>query len=348
VHIKLLTTDHGVSTLYRLRWPAEALGTNPALRITFEADVAEIERISHGSTPAEDVPDVTVIQRPLWRRVADQVAQLKERGVAVVVELDDDFVSLPADHPTRASFDADTNPLQVLRACYEADLVTAPTKALLERYASHGRMALLPNYLPRAALAGTGVRLPTRASRVGWPGVSADHPGDLEVTGGAISQVLQAQRAKFLVVGPEENVADRLAFKSPIASTGYLPLAGYFAALRRLDVGIVPLRQSPFNEAKSALKGLELAAAGVAFVASPSVEYERLAEEGIGIIARTPAEWTTQVTALLAAPLWRRTAARRARRTVLDRHGLSQNAWRWKQAWESARAHADRRPSAGR
>ena len=347
MHIKLLTSNHGASTFYRMRWPAQALGTSRHCRVTFETDIAEIERISSGAAPVSGVPDVVVIQRPLWRRVTDQVTNLQGRGIAVVVELDDDFLSLPADHPARASFDADTNPSQVVRACNHADLVTAPTQALLERYASHGRMALLPNYLPEAAIARPALRLPTRARRVGWPGVSADHPGDLEVTGGAISQVLRTQAADFLVVGPEENVADRLAVKSAITSTGLLSLSGYFAAIRQLEVGIVPLGQSQFNDAKSALKGLELAAAGVVFVASPTVEYESLASEGVGMIARTPAEWATKVTTLLTTPRLRRTHARRARRIVLDRHDLSRNAWRWKRAWEKARVNANARLSAG-
>jgi len=43
-----------------------------------------------------------------------------------------------------------------------------------------------------------------------------------------------------------------------------------------MDIGIVPLVARPFNQAKSALKGMEYAACGVPFVASRSPEYQWL------------------------------------------------------------------------
>ena len=58
-----------------------------------------------------------------------------------------------------------------------------------------------------------------------------------------------------------------------------------------MDIGIVPLSNIPFNHAKSFIKGLEYAAAGVPFISSYSPEYQYLADNGIGRIANTQDEW---------------------------------------------------------
>jgi hypothetical protein len=44
--------------------------------------------------------------------------------------------------------------------------------------------------------------------------------------------------------------------------------------LNGIHVGLVPLTRGPFNEAKSYLKGLEYAAAGIPFIATPTEEYQ--------------------------------------------------------------------------
>ena len=66
-----------------------------------------------------------------------------------------------------------------------------------------------------------------------------------------------------------------------------------------MNIGLVPLNRVPFSEAKSNLKGLEYAAKGIPFIATPTREYEILAEAGIGRLAETPDEWRDHATELL-------------------------------------------------
>ena len=94
------------------------------------------------------------------------------------------------------------------------------------------------------------------------------------------------------------------------------------------DIGVVPLNLPlDFNEAKSALKGLEYAAAGIPFVASPSGEYKRLASMGIGRIASTPDEWVTHLTELLD-PEVRQAEATKARE-LLVHHSAFRRGFDW-------------------
>jgi hypothetical protein len=70
-----------------------------------------------------------------------------------------------------------------------------------------------------------------------------------------------------------------------------------------LDVGIAPLADSVFNQAKSWLKPLEMAALGVPFLMSPAAEYRRLQSEfGIGWIADRPKDWVSRLLFLFKYP----------------------------------------------
>jgi len=70
-----------------------------------------------------------------------------------------------------------------------------------------------------------------------------------------------------------------------------LPISDYPKLFKPIDIGLVPLNDVRFNDAKSYIKGLEYAAAGIPFIASPSPEYVELANAGIGRIARNWDDW---------------------------------------------------------
>jgi hypothetical protein len=78
-----------------------------------------------------------------------------------------------------------------------------------------------------------------------------------------------------------------------------------------MDIGIVPLRDTPFNRAKSAIKGLEYAAAGVPFIAQNLDSYASLRNDlGVGRIAKRPTDWIRHIKELLDVDIRREEAAR--------------------------------------
>ena len=132
MHVTLVAADHGACTWFRMLWPAQALAGTPGLEITVITDLPAGQddgKIGRGAFGA----DVIVIQRPLSRRIADAVPDLREQGMAVTVDLDDDFLALHPEHPAQQQLDEETNPSHLVRACLAADLVTAPTQSLRHR-----------------------------------------------------------------------------------------------------------------------------------------------------------------------------------------------------------------------
>jgi glycosyltransferase involved in cell wall biosynthesis len=92
---------------------------------------------------------------------------------------------------------------------------------------------------------------------------------------------------------------------------------------------LVPLLDSPFNRAKSWLKGIEYASLGVPFIASPLPEYRKLAELGAGVLADTPQQWYEAIAMLFEDPdPWAS-----AGRTAVEGLTYEAHAGRWWSAW---------------
>jgi hypothetical protein len=70
-----------------------------------------------------------------------------------------------------------------------------------------------------------------------------------------------------------------------------------------MDIGIIPLANIPFNRAKSDIKGLEYAAAGIPFVAQNLDAYIDLQLSlGIGRLAKKAINWKKHIEELRLNP----------------------------------------------
>jgi hypothetical protein len=329
---------------HRLIWPAQALadqGADVDLVMSDEPTerqlqaqwVDDVDGAAHLLDVMAPDADVVVLQRPLQRTLVEAIPMLQGKGVRVVVEVDDDFsamsrrnISWRACHPSTSP---DRNWHHVAQACRLADLVTVTTPALARRYGGHGRVVIVPNHIPASYL---DIERESRGGvSVGWTGSVATHPDDLQVTRGAVARAMRGTDARFMVVGTGKGVCDRLGLDAEPAATGWLPLDEYPHAVARLDVGIVPLELSAFNEAKSALKMTEFAALGVACVASPTGS--NLAVPA-GCIAHKPKDWERLLRTLIVDIDHRAEVAGHARAWAATQT-VEGNCGQWFDAWAS-------------
>jgi glycosyltransferase involved in cell wall biosynthesis len=360
LRVLVCPADRGGCGYYRLIWPARAVG----VRVLDEG-----EEFAAGMFALDDdgtehcvglhtLPeaDVVVMQRTAQRTQVEMIPLLQAAGIAVVIDVDDDFSVIPPDNVAHASYDPAQNPDRnhehLRAACELADLVTCTTPALAHRYAPHGRYAILPNCVPEKYLQERQVRRlagrdwnSTMKLKVGWTGSIDTHPGDLEVTQGAVGSVMREHQsvAFFRVIGTGKGVREALALPRGVNFSDWLPIELYPRALVDLDIGLVPLRRCAFNRAKSWLKGLEMAAVGVPFIASHTPDYERLAKLGAGILAAKPQDWTRELRRLLQSPAMRDDVAARGMRVARE-FTIEKNSYAWLDAW--SRASAIRRTAA--
>jgi hypothetical protein len=308
--------------------------------------------------------DVIVMQRITHAHVAEIVGFLRRQGVAVVVDVDDLLSSI---HPGNISWralnpgaqrpngrvaaqrlagrrgtvashlaDQDTGYHQAWRnlakACADATLVTVSSDALAKAYGGHGRVAVLPNLLAPHYFGHPH----TDSEVVGWPGVMWSHPNDPQVTRPAISRLVR-EGVQFRVVGNPEGAGEAFGLPSDPDGTGGVDLLEWPKALaEHIGIGIVPLADTKFNHAKSFLKGAELAAAGVPFVASPRAEYRKLAKLGAGVLADDGQDWYRKLRRLLGSPALRAELSEAGRKAADEHLRLDAGAWRWAEAWERA------------
>lgn len=338
---------------YRVRWPALAAAER------YRADVTVVEQAERnvmlhldygtGRVLGESFPDdadVVVMQRPTNQFMAQVIPLLRGRGVAVVVDMDDDLSCIDPRNPAFRSLaqwvQHPHNPRLRARnvhtaanaaaACREATLVTVTTPALAQRYGAHGRVQVIPNYVPERYLA---VDHPD-TDLVGWGGSVHSHPDDLQQVGPALARLVNSGRVRFETVGDPDGVARALGLAEPPVGPGPVGLDEWPHAIARFGVGIAPLAPTRFNQAKSRLKPLEYAAVGAVPVVSPAADYEAFARvcPSVQVVGK-PRVWEATLRRLVAEAD-RRVELSEAGREVARQHTIQGNAWRWVEAWNHA------------
>ena len=86
----------------------------------------------------------------------------------------------------------------------------------------------------------------------------------------------------------------------------------YLTLLGQAEISFMPLRDTPFNRAKSDLKFIEAGAARVAALASPTVYEGSIRDGETGLLFRSPEELHERLTRLVMAPAYARGLAETA------------------------------------
>lgn len=279
--------------------------------------------------------DVLVFQRVTHAPIVEAIKKFRERGIAVVVDVDDDLDRIDPRNPAWGMLhpQAGTGQSWVTAeaACAAATLVTVSTPALLDKYAPRGNGVVIPNFVPSLFL-----QIPRFDSPVfGWGGSLHSHPGDLAVMGDAPARLMR-EGHQFRVVGPAEGVKGALQLPGEPDSTGPLRIELWAQGLSTLGVGVAPLADTIFNRAKSRLKILEKSALGVPTVFSPRNDYMKLHQEsGIGIPAARPKDWYRELKRLVSDDAYRQQVSAE-HRLAASAYTVDANAWRWMDAWTEA------------
>lgn len=243
--------------------------------------------------------DILVFKLLMQQQVLDYMPRAKELGQKIVVDVDDWFDGLHKSNQAHAATDPVNNPTNnreiYAKIIMEADAVITSTPFLYEHYSSKRNNVFMvrngidiDRWTPRRA------RINHRLN-VGWVGATPWRSGDLEQLSPWFAKYIQTRRMHFHHSGHTSNApfaSDILGVHKGVSRTlPLVPILQYPKLFAPIDIGIVPLSDIPFNHAKSFIKGLEYAAAGVPFVSSYSPEYQYLADQGIGRIARSRSEW---------------------------------------------------------
>jgi len=254
--------------------------------------------------------EIVVLKLIMLERVVEQVQKARELGQKIVVDIDDFMEGLEETNLAYRTTSPEENPRNnrehYVNIISQADALIVSTPFLKDYYQK--QYPKKPVFMVRNGIDidRWGIRndhkgwLPV----FGWVGATPWRSGDLEILKPYFGQFLEKRHLKFHHAGSVQHapkayeqagINKRISTEEPMKTMLGVPEL----YSKKIDVGIVPLRDVPFNHAKSYLKGMEYAAAGVPFIATGLPEYQLLADSGIGRIANTPQEWIGHMEELL-------------------------------------------------
>lgn len=347
-HVVVVPSDRGGCGYFRLIWPAQAVS---AVRPDWQVSIVPPEKIEAGFHNGrffgvrgmpDPLPDLLVMQRVGTLGQFHIVKWAYEQGIATVVDFDDAMWAIDKDNLAWKAWNKENQFRQHWKVCEDsvqyADLVTCTTKALATRYGrQYHRTEILPNCIPRTAL--DLPRQPNETFTAGWAGFTKTHPGDCRVSAPAAQAVLDAGGHLRVVADAAGAAAEWGLSEDQVDSIPPQKLGpDYFTALGKLDLMLVGLRDTKFNQAKSFLKVLEAASQGVPSIAPANAPHRHLASTGFPVtLAATPGEWADagKVHATMSLDE-RQDLSNEVKMAVAKYWTIEGRAEHWASAWERA------------
>lgn len=279
--------------------------------------------------------DVVHIHRYSEQETRQAVGRLRDQGVAIVWDNDDDMAGSP--FKTKGAMRAQQEQSLVMAMLEVADLVTTTSPYLAEQYHRRGaaEVAVVENYIPANYVADRHAdRAGSDSVTIGWI-AAGEHHHDLE------QLQLRATFRRLLDNHPDvrfETVGLKLGLPAERCRhtrlVQYRDLAGHAASY---DIGIAPIVDIPFNRARSNIKLKEYAVMGVPWLASPIGPYAGLGERQGGRLVADD-RWYEELERLVVDRRARQKLAKRALKW-----GEGQRIHHNLRAWEAALQRAVKR-----
>lgn len=139
--------------------------------------------------------------------------------------------------------------------------------------------------------------------RIGWIGTPSTWAAYMEPMMPLIRSVAETYGARVMAVGAGGQAAD----SQPLLDSLPWSEESEVAMIQQMDIGIMPLADTPWARGKCGYKLIQYMACGLPVVASPVGVNADIVEHGVnGFLASTDAEWREAIGALLADPDLRR------------------------------------------
>ncbi|MCX5747469.1 MAG: glycosyltransferase family 4 protein [Proteobacteria bacterium] len=253
--------------------------------------------------------DVIYFQRPMVEFPITAIERLAARGRKSVFDFDD------------AIFLGFGNRRKVARLIELADHVVTGNRYLAEEMGALAKTTVIPTVVDAEKFA----MQPTRDRRgkdvvIGWTGLRGNYPQLLTALPG-LKRALYATGAKLLLISngppPDELAALGATYVPWSAATEVADLAA-------IDIGLMPLPDTPFTRGKCAFKQIQYMALGRPGLASPVGANKEVVTDGVdGYLPTSADAWAEHLIALVGDPDLRATIGRAARARVESAYSMA-------------------------
>lgn len=302
--------------------------------------------------PARVFPDAELLFPGAWdRAAASDVAQfnyvhsaaeieiiksLRAQGVAIALDYDDAVMQM---HGAPVGVIAEALSL--------ADVVTISTRRLIPGFANsiHGvRWAVVPNRIDTIEWTPQVVRT-GESCTIAYSG-SSTHTWDLTYVSEVLWHVLRARPAARLRVLGCDNTYIPPELRERVEQRKWVSVPDHREAIIALDadIAIAPLRPTPVNQGRSALKWMQFAALGIPMVVSRCPAYcDAVVHGETGMLASCAEEWLKALLYLIDNPRARGMMGAKARHDAVLNHNLGRDVDTRQTAYQIAIARAKQR-----
>ena len=247
--------------------------------------------------------DILVMQRFMFEDVANGIPQAIANGQIILQDVDDWYWGLARSNKAwkygHPNYDKTQNRVHYAKTLQRSTAVMSSTPHLTTLLSGFVKVPIetITNYVDPARFTRREHK-DTDTPIVGWVGSTAHRSGDLEILKPVLPKFVRSGKVQLHHSGHVMNdptfpvMAHMVGLTEDEVSVRLMEPPATYGKLMCFDIGIVPLTEIPFNRAKSYIKGLEYAAAGIPFIASPLDAYIDLYENyGIGRIAKKSSHW---------------------------------------------------------
>lgn len=138
---------------------------------------------------------------------------------------------------------------------------------------------------------------------IGWVGHGPSYEDDLVILREPMLRLGGEMRVRLVIVGIHGSKKIREDFKELgpvevllVEDIAWADESAVSNVVSQFDIGVIPLRDIPYNQLKGSLKAYEYMSYGLPFVASPVGLIPTIVVDGFnGFLARTPEEWHTKL-----------------------------------------------------
>lgn len=287
--------------------------------------------------------DAVLIHRFTDAETRQAMQRLREAGVGLIWDNDDDITNVPRSNPNHALFSGLNRQrvvAELARVFELADAATTPSAVLADQFAAAGAadVRVIENFTPAgfarvAPIPHGGVVIACLAAK--------EHQVDYQRLGlkPIFERLLEEHpQLRFLALG--------LGLGLPTDRCEHIPRADFLelvTTLARADIGVAPLVDIPWNQARSNVKLKEYGSAGLAWLASPVGPYPSLGERQGGRLVADD-DWYEALAELIVDRKLRQKLAKRAQKWA-RKQTTEANIGPWERLFSDVTARARARRS---
>ncbi len=273
--------------------------------------------------------EVFVLQRISNPNILKFCEWIRKKKKHLVFDLDENFLQI--SFWTQYNTGVRTAQSYTKMVLEYADVVTAPTSFLATQLKPFSRnVKVIPNFLSEDIWERCEPRkredfgIGKDEVVIGWAGSEA-HLDNLRIVANAVEEIMDKYpNTRLMLLGYDPGFFDIPSERK--ISIPFQKYSDYISYLYLIDIALVPLKNDLFNKCKSSVKVLEHGMAESAVIASDSVPFKDLKNEGASILlVEDEEEWERSLELLVEDRKKREELASSLKQLVLKRYILEKN-----------------------